>query len=385
MHQLVNGPLNKSLHTEMYELFIKCNLHAKQQVNYFLEDNGSGKENLFASIGSSIKLNISELSQKVNFNHLSLDSNDSAKFASTFNSSNYYDGYYNYLYFNKADKYADITPGEKQAIQNYTGSEYYSINSFLYGKTGSIYNYYDNGINDSAQRLVLNTAFLSSGLNKIMPELNYHGETYRGEHAASFEEIQSRIELIDSDFPVSQSPAFISTSSDSWVGDGFSSGSFITFTGAFGKDVSGLSYFESESEYLVLPSQILWENYEYSNGTYYFKASVVAPLVEGKDVASQEEINQFQALQAFAEDNNIDTDFISKFNRAMFLGSEDKIEINDVLSGFKNTDVLFEHSESLGDSQINSHANNTAVSHMILAAAPETPLSNDLIETDAML
>lgn len=89
MHALVNGPLNKSLHTEMYELFVKCNLHAKQTINYSLEDNLLGKENLYASIGS-IKLNVSELSQNATLNHLSLNASDSQKFINAFDNSGYY-------------------------------------------------------------------------------------------------------------------------------------------------------------------------------------------------------------------------------------------------------------------------------------------------------
>ncbi len=381
MHALVNGPLNKSLHTEMYELFVKCNLHAKQTINYSLEDNLLGKENLYASMGS-IKLNISELSQKATLNHLSLNANDSQKFINAFDNSGYYDSYYSHY----SEKYSAINPGERQAIQNYTGSEYYSINSFLHGKTSSITSYYynDNGINESAHRLVLNTAFLSSGLNKIMPELDYQGKTYRGEHAASKEEIQSRIDLIDSDFPISDSLAFMSTSSDNWVGQGFNSGSFITFDGAYGKDISGLSHFESESEYLVLPNQILWESYNYSNGTYYFKASIVAPLIEGKDTPSQEEIAQFQKLVEFAQNNNVDTDFITQFNQSIFLNSKDTVEISDVLSDVENNELLFAHPEISND-ELN-HYNHSDIITDSGMLPPSHLLSDSLVETmDAML
>tara|TARA_R110002110_G_scaffold33533_2_gene114887 strand:- start:2078 stop:3262 length:1185 start_codon:yes stop_codon:yes gene_type:complete len=315
MHGLMNGPLNKSIHTQKYELFIKCALHAENKINYTLENNIQGKENLYATVGN-IKINISELTQKANLNHITLDAHDAEKFTAKYAHNDF--GYYGYRYNSNTDpKYSAINEAERTAIQNYTGSEYASINSFLYGKTGRIHPdfYNDNGINNSANKLLLNTAFLSSGLNKIMPEVDYSGQTFRGESSTSFEEIEHRMALINSDFPVSENLAFISTSFDSYIGDAFSNGSLITFDGAYGKDISGLSHFESECELLVLPNQLLWEHCEYKEGTYYFKASVVAPLIEGKDESSQAEITEFKQLVDFANEHNIDTSFITEFNQ----------------------------------------------------------------------
>lgn len=219
-----------------------------------------------------------------------------------------------------------------------------------------------------------------------MPELNYQGKTYRGEHAASKEEIQSRIDLIDSDFPISDNFAFMSTSSDEWVGHAFNSGSFITFDGAYGKDISGLSHFESESEYLVSPNQILWESCKYSNGTYYFKASIVAPLIEGKDTPSQEDIAQFQKLVEFAQNNNIDTDFITHFNQSVFLNSKDKVKISDVLSDVGNHELLFAHPEIPND-ELNHYRHSDIITDAGMMLPPsQSLLSDSLVETmDAML
>lgn len=320
MTGLKNGPLNKDLHTQMYELIVKCVLETPDKVHYSIESDTQGKDALFTHIGAT-SINISELTQKINFNHLSFNQNDSYHFEQKYNP------YYFRSEFGNGshNQYADLSYAEKFAIYNYTGSAYHGINSFLHGKVDSLnfsWDYYNDQsavLNHTANDLILNMGFLASGLNKIMPETDHHTYTYRGEHSPSYDEIQERIQITQTEEGFTYEPAFMSTSLNSYISENFSHGSLITFDNAYGKNITGLSQFEGEEEYLIPPGHILWEAYDYHYGTFHFKAKVVTPLLDDANIISENEITQFKNLIDFAEQNDIKMDFLTDFNKEIYL------------------------------------------------------------------
>ncbi|MCS5707904.1 ADP-ribosyltransferase [Candidatus Berkiella cookevillensis] len=332
MSELKYGPLNKDLHTQMYELIVKCILEIPNSVQHSIESDKHGKDALFTHIGNA-SINLSELTQKINFNHLSFNQNDSYHFEQS----------YSPYFFNREfgnghhNQYSSLSYAEKLAIYNYTGSYYHDINSFLHGKVDSLHYAWDyccahpTNLNDTANELILNMGFLASGLNKIMPETDHHSHTYRGEHSPSHDEIQMRIQLAQIEDGITHEPAFMSTSLNSYISEGFSSGSLIIFDHTYGKNITGLSQFEGEEEYLILPGHILWEAYDYHYGTFRFQAKVVTPLLDDANTLSENELIQFKNLIDFAEQNYIKIDFLTDFNQEKLTHSLKEVSLKTVV------------------------------------------------------
>ncbi|HRE32556.1 MAG TPA: ADP-ribosyltransferase domain-containing protein, partial [Candidatus Berkiella sp.] len=88
-------------------------------------------------------------------------------------------------------------------------------------------------------------------------------------------QIQERIELIKDGGGVTDFPAFLSTSLDEGIANSFSNECVIHFENRFGKNISWLSLFPSESEYLLEPTKILWTGYEFKNNKHIFHAKQV--------------------------------------------------------------------------------------------------------------
>ncbi len=291
MTELVYGPLNKNIYTHLLELITKCMIHASGKVNSYSEytsylDNTKPVE---VNIGN-IKIDLNDIISKANLNHISINETDSAKL-STYS--------YHAYYCN-----APLNTAEKNAITSYTGSRYYSINQFLHSQaTGYHYN-----VND----IVIDSVLIASGLNKIDPTLNSQFETYRGEHATSYEEIQHRIELVKQGGGWTEQNAFMSTSSDYYVSQNFKGNCFIIFDNVYGKNIQSLSGIPSEDEFLIAPGKILWTKYEYINGDHVFHAKVVNPLIQGADDASIEYYQLFENLMKFAKENGINDDFVTQ-------------------------------------------------------------------------
>lgn len=342
--RFVFGPLNKSIHTQMFELLCKCLAKDSKDISFHLKPISDDQSHIIAQFGSQT-LNVTNLLQKVNFNHVSLTKTDSEHYMHFLYDSNEYGSWYgNHHYL--SSQYQTLSQGEIQAIKSYSGSAYYTINSVLYGNTEPLTGSYDyiidNNIDSPTKALMLNIGFLSSGLNNIMPDVSFEGHTYRGEHHINFDDIQHRIAHTTSSLDFDCMPAFMSTSGSQDISSFFSQGSMIVFDHAYGKDISGLSHFPQENEYLLPPGQIKFESYEYKNGTYYFKARVIVPLEEGKDVPTENDIQQFQELIKIAEKNNISLDFISEHNSVAFLNdkhSEQALDLNSILQD--STPLLF--------------------------------------------
>lgn len=352
MSELKYGPLNKNLHTQMYELIVKCVLETPNKVQHSIKSDKHGKDALFTHIGKA-SINLSELSQKINFNHLSFNENDSYHFEKSYTPDffrpEFGNGYHN--------QYSALSYSEKIAIYNYTGSYYHNINSFLHGKLDSLYNawdYYNNqsiDLNHTANELIVNMGFLASGLNKIMPETDHHSYTYRGEHSPNHDEIQMRIQLTQTEDGITHEPAFMSTSLDSYVSESFSSGSLIIFDHTYGKNITGLSQFEGEEEYLIPPGHIFWEAYDYHYGTFRFKAKVVTPLLDDANTFSENELIEFKNLINFAEQNNIKMDFITDFNQEKLKHSLTEVSLK---TGIDNNTICFDKVLSCASDNNNS-------------------------------
>lgn len=277
----VYGPNNKSIYTQILELFAKIALHSPTQPTYYLRSE-NGQSQLYAKL-EHLQINLTEALAKADLKHVYLSHQDSLTFdekVQSFNTHNSYysDGdryHYNRIHLNP--KYQNLTFAEFKAIYNYTGGDNRQINNLLYGKNAWIEECQQESgfFEDVVHKMFLNVCFLASGLNTISPELNFTSQTFRGENRTSIKEILYRISLINSDEPTSQQPAFMSTSDDRDMAEIFAAGCFINFKTAYGKDIASLSQFESESEYLILPGHIQWDSVEYKNGTFYFNAQIV--------------------------------------------------------------------------------------------------------------
>jgi len=264
------GPLNKSLFTQGLELLTKCVLKDAKSIEFYSTKNQfTGRTDYHAKI-ADMDINVSELMKKANFSHIQFDQN----------------------YMSNA---------EKSAISDYTGSAYYKINNFLWGK--EVWNADLSGI-------FVKSMQIASGLNKIMPDTDYHSFTYRGDKP-SYSDICDRIELIKQGGGISESEAFFSTSLDRETATWFSGDAVIYFEDRYGKKVSGLSHFPGEQEYLLEPSTLLWTKHECINGKHIFHARKVVPLVEGKDSPTHDDISMFNKLNDWAKNHGVNTDFIT--------------------------------------------------------------------------
>ncbi len=380
MSELKYGPLNKDLHTQMYELIAKCVLETPDKVQHSIKSDKNGKDALFTHIGDA-SINLSELTQKINFNHLSFNQNDSYHFEQSYTPyffrPEFDNGYHN--------EYSALSYAEKIAIYNYTGSYYRDINSFLHGKVDSLHSAWDYynaqtlDLNHSANELILNMGFLASGLNKIMPETDHHSHTYRGEHSPSHDEIQMRIQLAQTEDGITYEPAFMSTSLDSYISESFSSGSLIIFDHRYGKNITGLSQFESEEEYLILPGHILWEAHDYHYGTFRFKAKVVAPLLDDANALSENELIQFKNLIDFAAQNHIKMDFITDFNQEKLKYNFEEVGLKTVID---NSTICLDEVLSCS---LDNNSSLEGTSDILLLSYAHSPTSEFFPQTNTLL
>lgn len=327
-----NGPLNKSIYTQQFELFTKCLLACPNAVS-FGYDSHAGKKQLYGIVNNSdIKVNVSELLTKTDFTHISLSESDSKAYFKHYdknalnNSSGTESGYQ----YDPNGKCPRFMQAEYSAIKDYTGSAYYGINNFMY-KNGTNYDSELNGKVQNNNQLALDLIqmmFISSGLNKIMPDTEQSENlSFRGEHHTSQAEIQLRIDSIKSPDSFITTPAYTSTSSDNEVAKNFSGDVLIKYEGLYGKSIECISNFPHEKEYLLQPSKIQWiehneenkQSYGHNVTTHEFKARVVRPLIEEENNPDFNDIESFKKLVDWAEKNHIDTGFITEHNKNIYL------------------------------------------------------------------
>lgn len=325
------GPLVKTIYTQELELLAKSLLALSKDAVNFGYQEVAGKKELFGYLGAEngVSINISKLLTKADFTHIQLSDADS----NAFQSDRDYREYYTYNR-NEDDRF---TSAEVYAIQDYTGIGYININRLLY-KQGVEYNSWekvdDSGIIKDPQfgSDLLKTIFISSGLNKIMPEPSDQPvlHTYRGEHSTTDNQIQERIESIQAPDSFTKTPAYLSTTSDERVAGDFSGNVMIKFEGVYGKKIEDVSIFSNEKEYLLQPAKIQWTSHTLKeemtpNGKrteHIFTAKVVNPLIQSEQEPNAEEIAEFKKIVEWAKNNKIDTSFITEHNKNQYILGE---------------------------------------------------------------
>ncbi|HET9843602.1 MAG TPA: hypothetical protein VFP93_02970 [Gammaproteobacteria bacterium] len=297
MQDLENGPLPKTLHTQTLELIAKVLLRNPESLAFTFTNANKTLSVHF----QDNSINITELLQKANLNHIQLDEADSELYLEIFNEDP------------NTTTYKDLTAAEKIVLRGFTSTSYF-INNLLYGNYKYILECgYLN--NQKVQDILLQTLFVASGLNKIMPEtLSF--KTYRGEGSTLDPEIEKR-KVYVTDQEYYQERAFKSTTSSYEVAKRFSRNKvLIEFEHAYGKDISGISYFKNEKEYLLNAEKIQWLSHKQEKELNIFKARVVNPLDPIRDAVTDREIDQFLKLKEYAEYLDIEFDFLTDFNRA---------------------------------------------------------------------
>lgn len=334
MIPLKNGPLNKSLFTQELELFSRCLIHQPEKIQFSIDYAPNHQPMLYGKIDSEITINVSELLSKANHHHLQMTQQDSDKLLNQASSLLDYGHYTSPGYFTPEylesqhlesyyQKRALLTDAEFNSLRSYTGSYYRNINKLLKGNFDLLHDQVSNDSDplqdqssselnqDAARDVILTTVLLGSGLNKLPSTFEDHS-SFRGESEQSQTKITYRMDLIHEGGGLSDEPAYMSTSYDKEVSEGFKSSSMIVFDALYGKDIAWLSAFPDEQEFLLNPSTVLWEDYAFSNRNIpIFEAKVVAPLIEGKDDASANELQSFHQLYTWAKNEGIDTDSIT--------------------------------------------------------------------------
>lgn len=292
------GPLNKSLYTQEFELVIKTLLNKPNDVSLkFINNDWHFKLH-------DIDININALLKKVNFSHLELSNQDSIQYFKT------------QMLAEPFNFHKNLTKAEISAIKDYTGSAYINMNNLLHGKLGPFITGSD------LKSILLKTAFLGSGLNKIPTEHStLHTKTYRGDKP-SLDEISDRIDLIKNGEGLSDTPAFFSTSLNLGTAESFAGKALIYFDLPYGKNVSNLSHFPGEKEFILEPCTLQWTHHEVKNGKHIFHAKKVVPLIEGKDTPVEHDIATMSKLYEWANSHNVKTDSITSHLKSKLLEND---------------------------------------------------------------
>lgn len=319
-----NGPLNKSIFTQELELLTKCLLHVPNKVTFDYKQEG-GKKQLYAHVGEKIDLNLSTLLEKTDWTHLNLSESDSQA---------YIERSYGEDVAGRSDQekstigvFEDLTSAEKMTLVDYTGSGYSAVNAFMHAR----------GVNYSYQTpadTLLKTVFISSGLNKIIPDTSTGLEnSYRGEHSTNVNQIQERVASVRQEDSYIETPAYMSTSISESVAKGFMSSMgtdkvFIKFEGLYGKSIDAISACQGEKEYLLPPIKIQWTDhhevqtldYQGKNKTIHeFTAKVVNPLIAEENNPDFKDLTEFKALYDWADHHHIDTSVVTEHNKIMLM------------------------------------------------------------------
>lgn len=332
---LVNGPLNKSLFTQEFELIVKTLLEKPEGASIVNEENSLH----FKIQEENVDINLTTLLKKIDFSHLYFNEADSEKYL-TFYPCNMSDELIESKN-NLLENIEHFSEAEFCAITGYVNNDYYSINNMLHEKLTVDNNIFAEFTNQDFTEAILNAAFIASGLNKLPVELN-DLDLYRGDKPTEAM-IQERIAIVQAGGGMTDFPAFMSTSSDKSVAYGFGLNHIaeehyvVHFNKPYGKDLSLLGV-DGEAEYLINPSTILWTGYEMVEHTtiekdyllgenseiiyideiitrpmHIFHAEIVAPLNHGEDNFNRLELDTFAELKNWADNAGIQTDFITPY------------------------------------------------------------------------
>lgn len=260
---LMYGPLEKTTSTYDFELIIKQLLRGEKPL--FINENNVWH----IEIGNS-RFNYSELLQKVNFQHLVLDNQDLAL---------YEENHVHFIIrawyrFNPFKTASHLHSAHRAVINSYSLNAHYEINT-LFDK--SLDMNLAQGVNNYIHRL-LKASVLMSALNQYNPYRKSPKYTIRTESIFSQQLHEARIALTHH-YGVSYIHRFNSTSEK--LNTDFLGNTKIIFRNPIGTNISALSSYPTENEFLIPPTQIRWLKVFKKNKTTYFLAQIVdSPMYE---------------------------------------------------------------------------------------------------------
>ncbi|WP_342224866.1 ADP-ribosyltransferase [Rickettsia endosymbiont of Urophora cardui] len=272
------GPLNKSKDTQIFEEIIHDIIQDYENNTKNISFSKSNGQILLNRKGKTI--NLKNLLNNVNFNHLSISKEDIQKYATNtkINLSPP-----SYKEFQERIKEADIQQaaslstldyGEMLAIYKYTGVHYKTM-SLLLRDTDAM------KTNQIASAM-LNTAIASHGLNKL-PDIHLP-QVIRNQDKYNLNQLIKNAQ----EHIISQEKGFISTSLAPNLKIDTESNKKnvrIIYKNVRGKSISAISQRPDELEYLLPPStQIRWTGYKNTSAGYVFTA-------EGANVLLDEDIS----------------------------------------------------------------------------------------------
>lgn len=311
LSKLQHGPSNKNLSTQMLESIAKAIIHNPTEVTLFITEINNN-DCLMAKIEDKT-INVSILLTTGNLNHFKLDENDSRV----------------WFDHNSALKPCNTKIPDSKVLEPLTEAENLAIKSWTWQHScnninGMLY----NNLRQIPKKDLVNTfmtiAFMSSGLNKIVPETEQIKPTYRGDGKAPAEAIKKRMELIDNGINITAHSGFVSTSSRRDKARRFQNDDkkpkdknvMIVFDCPYGKSIDDFNWY-SENEYLLSPGQILWSKYEEESNEKNHKSTIVFhglpidPLLPEKDEVTPEKIRMGKFLYTFLTQHQVDISFMT--------------------------------------------------------------------------
>lgn len=304
------GPINKSLFTQEIELITKLTLQKPELITMHIKqpsvDHAGG---LYATINSK-DYNLSTLMKRANFSHILLNEQDSNNYL--VHREHGFPYIFNPVLYRAS--FANLTMAEKLVVVNYTASSY-ELNHFLYNHT-SLQKSSIDANPDTFKKVFLDAMLLASALNKMALPNEAPSKLYRGEGGVNEIKIQARLDAVNNGNNITEELGFMSTSNDfdiarifSYNGEGKKK--LIIFNNAPAKDVSALSLFPSESEYILLPSEIEWEKVEESDTQITFYANVLASPNAAKDMHTMNALHEFHELYLYTKQQGIGIDALT--------------------------------------------------------------------------
>ncbi|HKY69361.1 MAG TPA: ADP-ribosyltransferase domain-containing protein [Gammaproteobacteria bacterium] len=330
--ELIYGPLNKNMYTQEFELIAKSLLRDPNNASFHIQKTAAHDKSLILTLDHH-SYNVSDIFHKANLSHVKMDSHDSHYYTQflTHEALNVPQSPYNFFaydhyalpHFPDNPRYENLSYGEKCAINVYTGSFFQVLNTFLHGDVTVLeaWKAYPDHFQTLAKEIVLHTAMMSSGLNEIDPTSNPE-DVYRGERSISNHHMEERHDVIMGKEVCTNEPAFMSTSSDPYIAINFSSDAYIHFINNAGKNISELSMFPMENEYLMLPGQVKWlSETKIGDNTLYTaeKICVLDDFIES--IPTQQERAQVKALTEFSSKTHIPVeDVLTDYNKTLLFG-----------------------------------------------------------------
>ncbi len=283
--ELKNGPLNKSICTQNFELIIKCLIYLQCEKKLFIKNNA-----LYLKI-KEFEFNLSTLLEKTNFSHLSLAREDSEAFFKI-----------------KESMDELLSFGERFSLVKWTGDDYQEINELLYDSVSYFTKAHSKY--DLIKTLII-IAFIASAVNKIEP--SGAAMLYRGEGKLSKKEIQERIHLLAQGESITKSKGYIATTTSQHIANLYAErNSQITFEESGGKSIIRYSTSLEEEEHLFVPGSLIYWQQHLQKGKHYFKARVVVPLIAEEEY-TVEDITALDNLLDIAEAEDVSITFITPY------------------------------------------------------------------------